>query len=142
MRAFPRPNISHEQALDRAVDSLVATEAAVSALADKGLVRIWRVVEIDTDSGLPVDPAGTELLTASLSGAIDAARNLVIDTLVPIGEIDAETRRSYVRYLADDVTWEWDGEPNDMWSLIGYPFIITSPQGQTYWTASWMELLP
>lgn len=137
MRPFPRPNITHEEALDRVVDSLVASEAAISILADKGLVRIWRVMEVDSEGR-----EETALLTASLSGAIDAARNLVIDTLVPIGEIDAETRLSYVRYLSNDVTWEWDGEPNEMWSLIGYPFIITSPQGQTHWTASWEELLP
>jgi hypothetical protein len=142
------PNIDHESALARARSAQIATEAALSALAEVGLARIWCITEVDPETGQDTEPP-PPLCCATLMGGIRAACNIVADTLVPHVEdgADIDTRMGYVDYLSEDVTWAWWATSNpadfDFLATIGmYRFIVTSPQGKTYWQATWQELLP
>jgi hypothetical protein len=116
-------------------------ESMLSGLADKGLVKVWLLME--TDGYLPL--AGeVPLVHASLSGAIVGARELVLDQLVPLlpEGIDPSTRKNYVSYLADDVTWQW-AEGQEISNALGtYNIEVRSPQGVTFWSITSQELLP
>lgn len=116
----------------------LAVQSAVQALADKGQVYVWTLVEENDEDGL----SG---VYASLRGAIEGAMSITTDDLVVTDDSvvpSPEGTRLYVTYLAPDTTWEFVTDPA-LGNWTGFRFkTIDGAGNERRWTASWQELLP
>lgn len=140
-----------------------AIEEAVAVLAESGQIRVWTLQRCDED-----DISGVYV---TLKGAIDGARHIMADELVPPytpdtspeewvssleekmktpGEEDEESQRlKYERYMFNEVQWEviQSLEPSDeilafLTGTSGYRVRTSYGDSSYEWDIIWNELMP
>lgn len=139
-------------------------ESAICALANTGQIRVWTLQRSDE--------AHISGIYATLRGAVEGARHILADELVPpdnrdsipiqewaesqlekmsvIGETDEESQRiKYEQYMFNEVQWEViaDLAPEDQelrYLLGDCGYKIRTSYGDTYydWDIVWSELMP
>jgi hypothetical protein len=133
-------------------------QAAISALAETGQVRVWTLQRHDEDY-----PSGTYV---TLRGAIFGAVSILADELVPavdgdtveeriaaiqeqsqtpFGEIEHHSRLKYQGYLANEVSWEILAHDEVEFGEVNMGgYLVRTSYGDTsyLWKIVWSEVLP